>query len=72
VYLYIKVLPRYLQEGTNITINRKICKIGTGHAIFLPKKWFDQQEEKHGSIEKVTIEIGDALTIKPILKEATP
>jgi antitoxin component of MazEF toxin-antitoxin module len=58
-------------EANNISIKRKICKIGTGHAVFLPKKWVDQIEQKHGPIKKVAIEIGDDLTIKPILKETT-
>jgi hypothetical protein len=51
-------------------IKRKICKIGTGRAVFLPKSWIDLLEEKHGPIEAVAIEVGDILTITPILKEA--
>jgi hypothetical protein len=51
-------------------IKRKICKIGTGRAVFLPKSWIDLLEEKHGPIEAVAIEVGDILTIAPILKEA--
>jgi len=49
-------------------IKRKICKIGTGLAVFLPKSWVDLLEEKHGPIEAVTIEVDNVLTIAPILK----
>jgi len=58
-------------EAKNISIKRKICKIGTGHAVFLPKKWVDKTEQKHGPVNRVTIEIGADLTIKPIFKEPT-
>ena len=68
-YPYIKILPRYLQGANNIPIKRKICKIGTGSAVFLPKSWIDQIEEKHVPLKAVTIEVDDALTIKPIIKE---
>ena len=51
-------------------IKRKICKIGTGFAVFLPKSWIDLLEEKHGKIEAVTIEVDNVLIITPILKEA--
>jgi hypothetical protein len=47
-------------------IKRKICKIGTGFAIFLPKSWVDLLEEKHGEIRHVTIEVNDVLTVAPI------
>lgn len=50
-------------------IKRKICKIGTGLAVFLPKSWIELLEEKHGKIESVAIEVNDVLTISPILKE---
>ena len=36
----------------------------------MPKSWIDLLEEKHGPIEAVAIEVGDILTIAPILKEA--
>lgn len=49
-------------------IKRKICKIGNGLAIFLPKSWVDLLEEKHGKIEAVEIEVDNVLTITPILK----
>lgn len=49
-------------------IKRKICKIGNGLAIFLPKSWVDLLEEKHGKIEAVEIEVDNVLTIMPILK----
>jgi antitoxin component of MazEF toxin-antitoxin module len=48
-------------------IRRKICKIGTGLAVFLPKSWVDLLEEKHGPIEAVTMEVDNVLTIAPIL-----
>jgi antitoxin component of MazEF toxin-antitoxin module len=50
-------------------IRRKICKIGTGLAVFLPKSWVQLLEEKHGPVEAVTIEVDSILTITPILKE---
>ena len=49
-------------------IKRKICKIGTGRAIFLPKSWLDLIEEEHGQIEAVAMEVDGILTIKPLLK----
>jgi antitoxin component of MazEF toxin-antitoxin module len=52
-----------------IPIKRKICKIGTGLAVFLPKSWVDLLEEKHGHIEAVTMEVDNVITIAPILKE---
>lgn len=48
-------------------LKRKICRIGTGLAVFLPKSWVDLLEEKHGRIEAVTMEVNDVLTIAPIL-----
>jgi len=48
-------------------IKRKICKIGTGLAVFLPKSWIQLIEEKHGPIEAVTIEVDNVLTIAPIV-----
>ena len=50
-------------------IKRKICKIGTGLAVFLPKSWISLLEEKHGKIEAVTMEVDGQLVIKPIFKE---
>jgi antitoxin component of MazEF toxin-antitoxin module len=71
LYPYINISLRYLLEANNIPIKRKICKIGTGSALFLPKIWLDQIEEKHGTVKAVTIEVNDALTIKPIIQENT-
>jgi len=51
-------------------IRRKICKIGNGFAVFLPKSWVDLLTEKHGRpIEAVEMEVDDVLTISPIVKE---
>ena len=50
-------------------IRRKICKIGNGFAVFIPKSWIELLEEKHGPIEAVAIEVDYILTITPILKE---
>jgi len=52
-------------------IRRKVCKIGTGLAVFLPKSWVQLLEEKHGPIEAVAIEVDNILTITPILKDST-
>ena len=50
-------------------IKRKVCKIGSGFAVFLPKSWISLLEEKHGKVEAVTMEVDGQLIIKPILKE---
>jgi antitoxin component of MazEF toxin-antitoxin module len=50
-------------------IRRKICRIGTGFAVFLPKSWVSLLREKYGKIEAVTMEVDGQLTIKPILRE---
>jgi antitoxin component of MazEF toxin-antitoxin module len=50
-------------------IKRKICKIGTGLAIFLPKSWVQMLEEKHGPMEAVAMEVDGALIITPIFKK---
>jgi hypothetical protein len=50
-------------------IKRKVCKIGSGFAIFLPKSWITLLEEKYGKVEAVTIEVDGKLIIEPILKE---
>lgn len=63
---------KILKVKTDVPIKRKICKIGTGLAIFLPKSWVDLLEEKHGKIDAVAIEVDNVLTISPILeKEAS-
>lgn len=51
-------------------IKRKICKIGNGLAVFLPRSWVTLLEEKHGHIDSVTIEVDGILKIAPILPEA--
>lgn len=53
-------------------IKRKVCKIGTGLAVFLPKSWIQLAEKKHGNgnIEAVEIEVDGVLKIKPIFTEA--
>ncbi|MEM3616796.1 MAG: hypothetical protein QXZ02_06480 [Candidatus Bathyarchaeia archaeon] len=50
-------------------IKRKICKIGTGLAIFIPKSWVELLREKYGQVEAVAIEVNDILKIIPIIKE---
>ena len=50
-------------------IKRKVCKIGSGFAVFLPTSWVSLLEEKHGKVEAVTMEVDGQLIIKPILKE---
>lgn len=49
-------------------IKRKICKIGTGLAVFLPKSWVQLLEKKHGKVEAVAIEVDDALVLTPIFE----
>lgn len=51
-------------------IRRKVCKIGTSFAVFLPKTWISLLEEKHGKVEAVTMEVNGQLVIKPILNTA--
>ncbi len=51
-------------------IKRKVCRIGSGFAVFLPKSWVSLLEEKHGKIEAVTMEVNGELIIRPILTEA--
>jgi len=50
-------------------IKRKICKIGNGLAVFLPKSWVELLEKKHGPIKVVTIEVNDILKISPLIEE---
>ncbi len=50
-------------------IKRKVCKIGSGYAVFLPKSWISLLEEKHGKVEAVTMEVNHKLIIEPILSE---
>jgi antitoxin component of MazEF toxin-antitoxin module len=57
-----------LLEANKIPIRRKICRIGDGKAIFLPKSWVDLLEEEYGQIKHVAIEVDGELIIKPIIK----
>jgi len=50
-------------------IKRRLCRIGTGYAVFLPKSWVCLLEEKHGKIDSVFMDVNDKLTIRPNLKE---
>jgi hypothetical protein len=47
-------------------IKRKVCKIGTGFAVFLPKSWITLLEEKNGRVEAVTMEVDGKIIISPI------
>jgi hypothetical protein len=51
-----------------VPLRRKICKIGTGLAVFLPKSWIDLLREKYGEIEAVAIEVDEILKISPIIR----
>jgi antitoxin component of MazEF toxin-antitoxin module len=51
-------------------VRRKICKIGNGLAIFIPKSWISLLEAKHGSVKAVTMEIDGKLIISPILEDS--
>jgi len=50
-------------------IRRKICKIGNGLAVFIPKSWVQLLEQKHGPIHAVEIEVNKVLKIRPIIEE---
>jgi len=53
-------------------IVRKICKVGTGRAVFLPASWLKFLEEKYGQpINKVAIEVNKVLKITAIIDEKT-
>jgi hypothetical protein len=56
-------------EKQSMPIRRKVCKIGTGFAVFLPKSWLLLLEEKHGIVEAVTMEVNKQLVIKPIFND---
>jgi antitoxin component of MazEF toxin-antitoxin module len=47
-------------------LKRKVCKIGNGFAVFLPKSWIGLLEEKNGKIESVSMEVNGKLVIRPI------
>jgi antitoxin component of MazEF toxin-antitoxin module len=51
-----------------LPIKRKICKIGTGLAVFLPKSWVELLRERYGDVEAVAIEVDEILKIAPIVK----
>jgi hypothetical protein len=54
---------------SKLPIKRKVCKIGTGFAVFLPKSWISLIEEKHGRVEAVTMEVNGQIIIRPILND---
>jgi hypothetical protein len=52
-------------------IKRKVCKIGSGFAVFLPKSRISLLEKEHGKVESVAMEVNGQLIIKPIFKEVS-
>jgi len=51
-------------------IIRKVCKIGTGSAVFLPASWLKFLEEKYGQpVDRVAIEVNEVLKIRAIINE---
>jgi hypothetical protein len=50
-------------------IKRRLCRIGKGYAVFLPKSWVYLLEEKHGRIDSVFMDVNGKLTIRPNLRE---
>jgi hypothetical protein len=58
----------FKQKGDELPLKRKICRVGNGFAVFLPKSWVQLLEEKHGSVRAVSMEVNGVLTIKPIFK----
>jgi antitoxin component of MazEF toxin-antitoxin module len=57
-------------EKINLPIKRKVCRIGNGYAVFLPKSWVSLLEEKQGKVKAVTMDVNEQLIIKPIFAEA--
>jgi hypothetical protein len=58
--------------GFEMPLIRKLCTIGNGKAVFLPKSWIEYIEEKSGRrVEKVAIEVDETLKIAPILHGKT-
>jgi len=52
--------------------NKKIQSIGTSKGIILPNSWFNYYKIAHNTtIEEVSLEIGETITITPIIKETT-
>ena len=50
-------------------IRRKVCHIGTGFAVFLPKSWVTLLEEKSGNkLEHVLMEINTDIRIRGLTK----
>ena len=50
---------------------KKIIDVGkTSKGVIIPHAWLDFLEDKHGSIDAVSMEVSDKLVIRPILKEA--
>jgi antitoxin component of MazEF toxin-antitoxin module len=65
------LLKYSLKKGKVIKtpIKRKLCHIGNGLAVFLPKSWVQLIEEKQGrKIDAVAIEVDNALIITPLLE----
>jgi len=51
-------------------IIRKVCKVGTGRAVFIPVSWLRFLEDKYGQpITKVAIEVNRVLRIAAIIDE---
>ena len=51
---------------------RKVIHVGTSRAVSLPKSWLDLIERETGkTIKEVTVEVNEALIIRPILEEKT-
>jgi len=51
-------------------IIRKVCKVGTGSAVFLPVSWLRFLEEKYDQpINRVAIEVNKVLKITAIIDE---
>ena len=49
-------------------LKRKVCRIGSGFAVFLPKTWLELIEREAGKpIKEVAMEVDGKLTIEPIL-----
>jgi len=47
-------------------VRRKLCKIGAGIAVFLPKSWVELQEQKIGEFSHVALEVSDEIVITPL------
>ena len=51
-------------------IVRKVCKVGTGSAVFLPVSWLRFLEKKYGQpINRVAIEVNRVLKITAIIEK---